>query len=95
MITSKHIARFVEESHRPGFSELVNAITKALTDHGRTLLSKQDQTVCSKDFDEAYQKASFFETACGIVVNSGFNYLTLSKKEIEDLGIYVLEKQTK
>lgn len=81
--------------YRPGSPELAKAVTEALDHHDCALLSKHGQVVCGKDFDDAFQKAVFFEMACGIIVNSGFKYLTLTEKEIEDLEIYVLGKTTK
>lgn len=81
--------------HRPGSPELAKAVTEALTDHDCALLSKHGQVVCGKDFDDAFQKAVFFELACAIIVRSGFNYLTLSEAEIEDLEVYVLGKTAK
>lgn len=82
--------------HRPGSPELAKAVTEALTDHDCALLSKHGQVVCGKDFDEAFQKAVFFEMACGIIVRAGAgNYLTLNDDEIKDLEVYVLGKTTK
>lgn len=80
---------------RPGSPELAKAVTKAMIDHDTILLSKHGQVVCGKDFDDAYQKAVFFEFACGIILRAGEgNYTTLSEEEIRDLEIYVLGKTT-
>ena len=81
--------------YRPGSPELAKAVTEAMKDHDCCLLSKHGQVVCGKDFDDAFQKAMFFEMACGIIVRSGFKYTTLTDAEIEDLEIYVLGKKTK
>ena len=81
---------------RPGSPELAAAITKALADHDCALMSKHGQVVCGKDFDDAFQKAVFFEMACGIIIHTGVdNYLTLTDDEIKDLEIYVLGKTQK
>lgn len=81
---------------RPGSPELALAVTEALTDHDTVLLSKHGQVVCGKDFDDAFQKAVFFEFACQIIVNAGpGNYLTLTQEEIGDLDKYILGKVTK
>lgn len=78
---------------RPGSPELAKAVTEALKEHDTVLMSKHGQAVCGKDFDDAFQKAVFFELACSIIVNAGEgNYDTLTKEEIRDLDIYVLGK---
>jgi ribulose-5-phosphate 4-epimerase/fuculose-1-phosphate aldolase len=80
---------------RPGSPELAKAVVEAMQSHDCILLSKHGQVVCGKNFDDAFQKAVFFEMACGIIVNAGKgNYLTLSKDELNDLDIYVLGKKT-
>ncbi|MBD8387831.1 class II aldolase/adducin family protein [Dysgonomonas sp. BGC7] len=81
---------------RPGSKELADAVTKALTNHDCVLMSKHGQAVCGKDFDDAFQKAVFFELACSIIVHAGEgNYLTLTEEEIQDLNIYILGKSGK
>ncbi len=81
---------------RPGSKELAEAVTEALTDHDCVLMSKHGQAVCGKDFDDAFQKAVFFELACSIIVRAGEgNYLTLTEDEIRDLEVYVLGKTAK
>lgn len=81
---------------RPGSPELAKAVTEALKDHDTVLMSKHGQAVCGKDFDDAFQKAVFFELACSIIVNAGEgNYSTLTDEEIRDLDIYVLGKTGK
>ena len=81
---------------RPGSKELAKAVTAALYNHDCVLMSKHGQAVCGKDFDDAFQKAVFFELACSIIVNSGEgNYLTLTEEEIHDLDVYVLGKTAK
>ena len=42
-----------------------------------------------------YERATFFEMACRIIVQSGGDYSVLTPAEIEDLEIYVLGKKTK
>lgn len=80
--------------YRPGSPELAKAVTEAMKDHDTALLSKHGQVVCGKDFDDAFQKAVFFELACSIIVNAGAgNYQTLTDAEVEDLEIYVLGKK--
>ena len=80
--------------HRPGSPELAAAVTEALRNHDCTLLSKHGQVVCGKDFDDAFQKAVFFEMACSIIVRAGKgNYLTLTEDEINDLEAYISGKK--
>ena len=82
--------------YRPGSPELAAAVVREMADHDCVLLSKHGQVVCGKDFDDAFQKAVFFEMACGIIINAGpGNYTTLTEQEIEDLEIYVLGKSAK
>ena len=82
--------------YRPGSPELAKAITEALAEHDCALMSKHGQVVCGKDFDEAFQKAVFFELACSIIIHAREgNYLTLTDDEIHDLDVYILGKSAK
>lgn len=81
--------------YRPGSPELAAAVVEAMKDHNSILLRKHGQVVCGKDFNQAFERATFFEMACRIIILSGGNYNTLSKEEIEDLETYVLGKKTK
>ena len=81
---------------RPGSLELAKSVTEAMRNHDTILLNKHGQIVCGKDFDDAFQKAVFFEMACGVIVRAGEgNYQTLTEEEIRDLEIYVLGKSSK
>jgi ribulose-5-phosphate 4-epimerase/fuculose-1-phosphate aldolase len=72
--------------YRPGSPELAKAVTEAMQDHNSILLAKHGQVVCGKDLNDAFQKAVFFEMACGIIVRAGKdNYTTLTEEEIDDL----------
>jgi ribulose-5-phosphate 4-epimerase/fuculose-1-phosphate aldolase len=78
---------------RPGSPELAAAVTEAMRRHDCVLLANHGQVVCGRDFDDAFQKAMFFEMACGIIVNAGEgNYNTLTDVEIGDLDKYILGK---
>ncbi|MCL2561980.1 MAG: class II aldolase/adducin family protein [Rikenellaceae bacterium] len=78
---------------RPGSPELARAVVEAMQSHDCILLSKHGQVVCGRDFDDAFQKAVFFEMACRIIVGAGAgNYLTLTEEEVGDLEVYVLGK---
>jgi ribulose-5-phosphate 4-epimerase/fuculose-1-phosphate aldolase len=79
---------------RPGSPELAVAVTEAMRSHDCILLGNHGQVVCGRDFDDAFQKAMFFEMACRIIVQAGAgNYNTLADVEIDDLDKYVLGKQ--
>ena len=79
---------------RPGSPELAAAVTEAMKDHDCVLLGNHGQVVCGKDFDDAFQKAVFFEMACRIIVQAGVdNYTTLTDEQIDDLDKYILGKK--
>ena len=46
-------------------------------------------------FDQAFERAMFFEMACRIIINTGKDYTVLSKEEIADLDKYILGKVQK
>ena len=77
---------------RPGSPELAEQVKAALKDHNSCLLRKHGQVVCGKDFDQAFERAMFFEMACRIIVLSGGRYEVLSQEEIDDLETYILGK---
>ena len=81
--------------YRPGSKELAEGVIAALKDHNSVLLKKHGQVVCGKDFDEAFERAMFFEMACRIIILTGGKYETLTNAEIDDLETYVLGKKTK
>ena len=82
--------------YRPGSPELAVAVTDALARHDCALLCKHGQVVCGQSFEDAFQKAVFFEMACRIIVLAGpGNYTTLTDAEIDDLETYVLGKKAK
>ena len=81
--------------YRPGSKELAEGVISALKDHNSVLLKKHGQVVCGKDFDEAFERAMFFEMACRIIILTGGKYETLTNAEIDDLETYVLGKKTK
>ncbi|MGN0037107.1 MAG: class II aldolase/adducin family protein [Bacteroidaceae bacterium] len=81
--------------YRPGSPELAAAVVDALTHHNSALLRKHGQVVCGKDFDQAFERAMFFEMACRIAILTGGRFNTLSEAEIDDLETYILGKKTK
>lgn len=79
---------------RPGSPELAEHVKAAMKNHNSCLLRKHGQVVCGKDFDEAFERAMFFEMACRIIVLSGGQYEVLTEAEINDLETYVLGKKS-
>lgn len=79
---------------RPGSVELAEHVKDALKVHNSCLLRKHGQVVCGKDFDEAFERAMFFEMACRIIILTGGHYEVLTEQEINDLETYVLGKKS-
>lgn len=79
--------------YRPGSPELAHAVIEAMKDHNSILLLKHGQVVCGKDFDQAFERAMFFEMACRIIIQSGDEYTVFTSREIEDLDTYILGKK--
>ena len=71
--------------HRPGSPELAAAVIEAMKDHNSILLRKHGQMTCGKDFNQALERAMFFEMACRIVIQTGCKYTTLTQAEKDDL----------
>ncbi|MDE6347698.1 MAG: class II aldolase/adducin family protein [Bacteroides sp.] len=80
---------------RPGSPELAQAVIAAMKEHNSILLLKHGQVVCGKDFNQAFERAMFFEMACRIIIQSGGDYTVLTPEEIEDLETYILGKKGK
>lgn len=81
--------------YRPGSPELAKAVIVAMKEHNSILLLKHGQVVCGKDFNQAFERAMFFEMACRIIVLSGGDYTVLTPEEIDDLETYILGKKAK
>lgn len=81
--------------YRPGSKELAQAVIEAMRDHNSIMLLKHGQVVCGKDFDQAFERAMFFEMACRIVLLAGGEHAVLTPEEIDDLDTYILGKKTK
>lgn len=80
---------------RPGSPELARAVVDAMRDHNAIFLAKHGQVVCGKDFNQAFERAMFFEMACRIVLTAGKDCTFLTPGEIDDLEAYFLGKQAK
>lgn len=81
--------------YRPGSKELAQAVVEAMKHHNSIMLLKHGQVVCGKDFDQAFERAMFFEMACRIALLTGGKHTVLTQAEIDDLEIYILGKKTK
>ncbi|MCM1292260.1 MAG: class II aldolase/adducin family protein [Bacteroides sp.] len=80
---------------RPGSPELAQHVVDALTDHNSAMLLKHGQVVCGSSFDQAFERAMFFEMGCRIAVLNGANVNPLTQLEIDDLESYFLGKEGK
>lgn len=81
--------------YRPGSPELAKAVIEAMRDHNSIFLLKHGQVVCGKDFNQAFERAMFFEMACRIVLTTGMKNTVLTEAEIADLNSYFLGKTKK
>lgn len=81
--------------YRPGSPELAKAVVEAMKDHNSIFLAKHGQVVCGKDFNQAFERAMFFEMACRTVLTAGKDCTFLTEAEIDDLASYFLGKTAK
>lgn len=77
---------------RPGSPALAEHVVEAMKTHNSVMLLKHGQVVCGKDFDEAFERAMFFEMACRTVLAAGKDCTFLTDAEIDDLQVYFLGK---
>ncbi|MBR1653097.1 MAG: class II aldolase/adducin family protein [Alloprevotella sp.] len=70
---------------RPGSPQLAEAVVEAMKLHNSILLAKHGQVVCGRDFDDVFQRATFFEMACRILVETGCKACTLTQEEVQQL----------
>lgn len=80
---------------RPGSPQLAEHVIEAMAEHNSVMLLKHGQVVCGKDFDQAFERAMFFEMGCRIAVLNGNNVNPLTRNEINDLESYFLGKEGK
>ena len=66
----------------PGSSELAEAVTEAIKKHDLAILRNHGQVTVGKDFDEAIEKAMYFELACKIILMAGSDVQRLSKEAV-------------
>lgn len=77
---------------RPGSKELADAVVEAMAEHNSIMLMKHGQVTCGKDFNQAIERAMFFEMAARIAVVNGDNVNPLTDDEINNLEEYFLGK---
>lgn len=80
---------------RPGSPELAEHVIEALRHHNSALMLKHGQVVCGETFDQAFERAMFFEMGCRIAVLNGNNVDPLTTNEVADLESYFLGKEGK
>ena len=74
----------IVEYMTPGSVELADAIIKAMASHDLVVLRNHGQVVTGRTFDDAIQKAGFFELACEILLH-GKDICPLPAEGIESL----------
>lgn len=79
---------------RPGSPELAQHVIEAMKEHNSVILRKHGQVVCGSSFEQAFERAMFFEMACRIVVLNGANVDPFTQAEIADLDTYILGKKS-
>ena len=68
----------------PGSGELAEAVIEAMRGHEVAILRNHGQVVVGRDFDDALQKAVFFELACRVLVQ-GKDVKALSAESVSYL----------
>jgi len=69
----------------PGTPELADAVVEAMRDHDLAVLASHGQVTVGNDFDEAIQRAVFFELACELIVRGGERIEPLPQDAIDQL----------
>lgn len=78
---------------RPGSKELAEAVVAAMKVHNSILMKKHGQVTCGKDFNQAIERAMFFEMAARIAIFNGDNIDPLTSEEVLSLEEYFLGKK--
>jgi len=69
----------------PGSEELADQIAIRMKDHDLVLMQNHGEVTVGKSYEEAIQRAVFFELACRIIVVGGDNIAPLSDDQAETL----------
>ena len=78
---------------RPGSKPLADHVVNAMKTHNSVLLAKHGQVTCGKDFNQAFERATFFEMAARIVILNGGKCNFLTQEELDDLESFFLSKK--
>jgi ribulose-5-phosphate 4-epimerase/fuculose-1-phosphate aldolase len=70
---------------RPGSNELAQAVTTAGKKHDMIILRNHGLVTVGKDFDDAIEKAMYFELACKILLKAGGDVQHLSKEAVAEM----------
>lgn len=69
----------------PGSNELAREVVSAMKGHNLVIIKNHGQVTVGKSFDDAIQKASFFELACEIIIHAGGRIQCISQEAIDYL----------
>jgi len=69
----------------PGSPELAEAVSAAIKEHNLAILQNHGQVTVGKNFDEAIEKAMYFELASKIILEAGDDIRLLSKEAVANL----------
>jgi ribulose-5-phosphate 4-epimerase/fuculose-1-phosphate aldolase len=69
----------------PGTRQLADAVTRAMRTHDLVILRNHGQVIVGSDFDDAIEKAVYFELACRIIIETGGHVELLSNAAVADL----------
>lgn len=69
----------------PGSAALAEAVTTALKERNLAMLANHGQVTVGRSFEEAIQRAVFFEMVCGIIVRNGADNRGLTPSAADDL----------
>ena len=69
----------------PGSPELADAVVAAMTGHDMAQMRNHGQITVGTTFDDAIQRAAFFELACEVILRGGDRLHPLSARDVESL----------
>lgn len=69
----------------PGSEELANSVVSCMKEHNLVVLENHDEVTVGRTFQEALQRAVFFEFACQIIIVGGEHITPLSDDAVETL----------
>jgi ribulose-5-phosphate 4-epimerase/fuculose-1-phosphate aldolase len=69
----------------PGTRELADAVIACAKEHALVILQNHGQVTYGRDFNEAIQRAVFFEMICEIILRGGDNLKRLTPEQVASL----------